>query len=99
MTGPAPADELTALTAPDTGGPHPMDAGPQPLDAILVALGWHNHDLVVRCAEGLTHKAVQKARRGRKITRRMQHKILDAVNSAPDGRRYTMEELFNYRGR
>lgn len=76
-----------------------MEAGLQPLDAILTGLGWHNHDLVVRCPDGLTHKAVQKARRGRKITRRMQHKILEAVNAAPGGRHYALEELFNYRGR
>lgn len=96
-------------TAPDAdAGTHdeglpgensPMEAGVQPLDALMTSLGWHNHELVVRCPAGLTHKAVQKARRGRRITRRMQQKILDAVNAAAGERRYELGALFNYRGR
>lgn len=48
----------------------------------------------------LTHKAVAKARRGRKLTMRMQEKIVRALNAA--GRReppYRRDECFNYRGR
>lgn len=77
-----------------------MNAGLQPLDAIMERQGWTNHDLVVRSVEELTHKVVQKGRKGRRLTRRAQQKILLAVNrAAAEGTQYTLEELFNYRGR
>ena len=100
MTEMAPEADAGAHPEGLPGANSPMDAGVQPLDALMSSLGWHNHELVVRCPAGLTHKAVQKARRGRRITRRMQQKILEAVNAAAgEGRRYGIEELFNYRGR
>jgi hypothetical protein len=77
-----------------------MDAGPQPLDQLMERHGWNNHALVLQSAMALTHKVVQKARRGRKITRRAQQKILAAVNAvAGEKENYRLEDLFNYRGR
>ena len=76
-----------------------MQAGLQPLDSLMERHGWTNHDLVVRSAEDLTHKVVQKGRKGRRLTRRAQQKILLAVNRAAEGTEYKLEELFNYRGR
>lgn len=78
-----------------------MDVGVQPLDAWLSARGLTNHD-VVALAEGtgLTHKQVMKARRGRRLTRRIQEKIVAALNRLPGlSAPVRWEELFTYRGR
>ena len=75
-----------------------MNAGPQPLDALLVRHALANHDLVENSGEHLTHKVVQKARKGRRLTRNAQQKILRAMNRAATAA-YHVEELFNYRGR
>jgi len=79
------------------------DFGPQPLDALLGSLGLDNHDLVAASTEQLTHKQVQKARRGRYVTANVQGKILKALNAAvpvgEDGGKavYGIGQLFNYR--
>lgn len=83
-----------------TANPSGMDVGIQPLDAIMSRHQWSNHDLVVCSPDDLTHKVIQKGRKGRRITRRAQQKILLAVNRAAAGTaQFTVEELFNYRGR
>ena len=61
--------------------PADRDFGPQPLDALLAELGIDNHALVAASTEQLTHKQVQKARKGRYITRNIQGKILAALNA------------------
>lgn len=79
------------------------DFGPQPLDSLLTGLGVDNHALVAASTEQLTHKQVQKARKGRYITINIQRKILKALNSAAppgeDGEKtvYELGQLFNYR--
>ena len=75
-----------------------MEAGPQPLDELMEGAGMRNHDLVAASADGLTHKQVAKARRGRKLTLRLQSKLLSAWNTAR-GEGRELGELFNYRGR
>jgi hypothetical protein len=75
-----------------------MNAGPQPLDAILQERGLSNHQLVVHSGGDLTHKVVQKGRKGRRLTRNAQEKILRAINIATASG-YSLEEVFNYRGR
>ncbi len=59
------------------------DLGPQPLDAILDEIGLSNHQLVALSTEQLTHKQVQKARKGRRISVNIQRKILRALNAFP----------------
>jgi hypothetical protein len=75
--------------------------GLQPLDALMTELGVSNHQLVATCTEPLTHKAVQRARKGRKLTRHMQRRMVDALNtwskSTGADRAWREEELFNYR--
>ncbi len=75
--------------------------GVQPLDALLTQHGVSNHELMaVRPDLFLTHKQIAKARRGRQITRRMQLKVLEAVNSrmAPMlEKELKVGELFNYK--
>lgn len=77
-----------------------MEAGTQPLDAVMMQRRLTNHDLVLAAVgSGLTHKQVAKARRGRRLTMHMQNKIVSALNElvgeiSPVRR----EDCFNYKG-
>jgi hypothetical protein len=75
-----------------------MDAGIQPLDALMNEQGLKNHDLVEASPENLTHKQVNKARHGRKVTFRLQKRILSVWNSLQE-EVFVLEQLFTYRGR
>ena len=80
-----------------------MVMGRQPLDGVLEMRGLNNNAVVAAVVgSGLTHKVVQKARKGRQLTVRAQRKVLAAVNAA--GKlaglpALTHEEAFNYIGR
>ncbi len=80
-----------------------MNAGVQPIDALMEARGLKNHDLVAAGPEnGLTHKEVAKARKGRQLTSHTQRRVLAALNACLKSRELPaaeMAELFNYRGR
>lgn len=71
------------------------DLGPQPLDAILTSWGLTNHDVVDISPEQITHKQVQKARTGRRLTLKMMMKMTRTVNYAIWGR-LTDEEREDY---
>jgi hypothetical protein len=72
------------------------------MDDLLTEHGLVNHDVVA--ADGtlaVTHKVVGKARKGRRLTARMQKKVLQAVNGALGQRGLpptTFAGLFNYVG-
>ena len=77
-----------------------MEMGSQPLDGIMDRLKLSNHDLVAASREQLTHKVVQKGRKGRQLTRRGQEKILRALTAAAgESASFTREQLFTYKGR
>ena len=80
-----------------------MLMGVQPLDALLECRGINNHQVVAAAgSNGLTHKVVQKARKGRQLTGRGQKKVLAAVNAAgklKDFPALKHDEAFNYIGR
>ena len=59
-------------------------------------LGLKNADLVASSTEFLTHKQVNKARRGRRLTVNVQMKILNALNKLSGEKKYRREDLFNY---
>ena len=77
------------------------DFGMQPLDTIMSELAIHNHELVAASTEQLTHKQVQKARKGRRLTKNLQMKVKNAMEKAifarGEERSFTLKELFNYR--
>ena len=83
-----------------------FDYGEQPLEGVMTGVGLSNHDLVAASGEGLTHKQVGRARRGRRLTRKMQEKVVRALNAAgkkgedgmEDGMEYGVKDVFNYRG-
>ncbi|MEQ1747896.1 MAG: hypothetical protein ABL974_00630 [Prosthecobacter sp.] len=76
--------------------------GTQPLEAILIEHALGNHEVVAASPEPLTHKAVQRARKGRRLTDHMQRRITAAVNKAitlqgktPE-REWQVSDLFTY---
>lgn len=83
--------------------PEDMNAGLQPIDALMEGHGLKNHDVVAAAGEsGLTHKEVAKARKGRRLTAHTQRRVLAAVNACLKARELpavALAELFNYRGR
>jgi hypothetical protein len=82
--------------------PVERNLGVQPLDAILTNLGLDNHDLVATSPQFLTHKAVQRARKGRRLTAHMQRRILEALGRAATAAGcapetpWTRSDLFTY---
>ncbi len=82
------------------------DLGDQPLDQMVSAWGLENHDLVEVSTEQLTHKQVQKARKGRRLTLKMMQKVTRAFNVAiwyklnkeqkEQYYEYMHRDLFNY---
>ena len=79
------------------------DLGLQPLDALMTAAGLDNHDIVQACAEPLTHKAVQRARKGRRLTPHMKRRITEALNKAlrqkapeAEASNHRVKDLFTY---
>lgn len=74
--------------------------GPQPLDAILTELALDNHALVAASTEQLTHKQVQKGRKGRRLTPHIQRKIATALTALCQARgierTYRAADLFRY---
>lgn len=57
------------------------DHGLQPLDLLMQEWGLDNHLLVEGCEEQLTHKQVQRARKGRQLTLHSMQKITRALNA------------------
>lgn len=74
--------------------------GTQPIDAVLLELQVSNHDLVASCQIGLTHKTMQRARKGRRLTPKMKLRITETLNQLmrqrSADRQFRMRELFNY---
>jgi len=88
--------DAPAPTAPE------RNLGPQPLEAVMLEHCLGNHDLVAASEEPLTHKAVQRARTGRRLTAHMQRRITTALNKAAAAQGKTLEQewqvsdLFTY---
>ena len=87
-----------ASFAKQSGGkpPQSKEFGVQPLDQIMERLELKNHDVVAASTERLTHKQVNKGRKGRRLTRNVQDKIVAALSSIGD-KTYARSDLFNYK--
>ncbi len=57
-----------------------LDLGPQPLDQLMEEWGLSNNDLVEGSPEQVTHKQIQRARKGRRLTLKMMMKISRTLN-------------------
>lgn len=69
--------------------------GEQPIAAILEEKHLKPHDLVAASSVQMTHKMINRACKGRRLTPNVQNKVLDALNAATGGS-YTLKDLFNY---
>ena len=56
------------------------DLGKQPLDAMMTAWNISNSDMVSVSTEQLTHKQIQRARNGRRLSLKMMQKVNRAYN-------------------
>lgn len=56
------------------------ELGPQPLDAMMTSWNMSNTQIVEVSTEQLTHKQVQRARQGRRLTLKMMQKVNRAYN-------------------
>lgn len=80
--------------------------GPQPIEALMTSWALDNHQLVEHSVEQITHKQVQRARKGRQLTLHSMQKITRTLNEAvsalfPKELRvhftpYQHRQLFNY---
>ena len=75
--------------------------GVQPMDALMTEHAVNNHELVVASTEPMTHKAVVRARKGRKLTPHMQRRMVAALNTILKQRgselAFSLSDLFNYK--
>lgn len=69
--------------------------GPQPIAEIMASLGLKASDLVAVSTQQITHKMVNRACKGRRLTLNVQCKIRDALNQAA-GKHFSLRDLFNY---
>ena len=69
--------------------------GPQPVGNLLTKHRLSAHDLVTASTEQITHKMVNRAIRGRRLTPNVMAKIRNALNRAADAS-YTLADLFTY---
>jgi hypothetical protein len=53
------------------------------------------HDLVAASTEQITHKMVSRGCKGRRLTKNIQRKLLNALNTA-SGNVYSLADLFTY---
>jgi hypothetical protein len=69
--------------------------GPQPIGNVMAKRNLKPHDLVAASTEQLTHKMVQRAVKGRRLTDKTKRKVIAAIQLAA-GFEFSAEQLFNY---
>ena len=72
------------------------DLGEQPLAREMAARNLEPKDLVAASSSQLTHKMVQRAMKGRRLTRNTMDKVVQAFQAAAKVE-LRADELFNYR--
>ena len=75
--------------------------GMQPMDTLMTENAVNNHDVVAASTEPMTHKAVVRARKGRRLTPHMQRRMVVALNTVLKQRgtetALSLADLFNYK--
>jgi hypothetical protein len=92
-------DDAGAAVDADDDSPS-MNMGVQPIDAVITEHGLKNHDVMQMNRGGLTHKQVNKARKGRRLTPKIKVRVTEALNAALKQRgvekQFVPKDLFNY---
>ena len=71
------------------------DFGIQPITRLMIEHGLKPNDLVRNSTEQLTHKMVNRAAKGRRLTLHIQRKVMNALNKAT-GKKYKLKDIFSY---
>ena len=69
--------------------------GRQPIADVMESLQLKPNDLVVASPQQLTHKMVQRAIKGRRLTDNTKSKVIAALEAATQ-KSFSHNELFNY---
>ncbi len=69
--------------------------GEQPVAQLMRTHGLSSHDLVAASSEQITHKMVSRACKGRRLTPKVQGKIVRALEAAT-ATSYSISDLFTY---
>lgn len=64
------------------------------LDRMMKQFNLSNHDLVRVSTQQLTHKMVQKGRKGKRLTPNVQQKIFNALKTALPEQNFRLQDLF-----
>ena len=71
------------------------DLGEQPIAGIISEKNLKSHDIVNASTEQVTYKMISRAVKGRRLSPKVQNKILRAINILT-GNRYSLKDIFNY---
>ncbi|MFA6129963.1 MAG: hypothetical protein WC731_03145 [Candidatus Omnitrophota bacterium] len=71
------------------------DLGPQPIAKLMAEHNFKPTDLVNNSTEQLTYKMINRAVKGRRLTPKIQRRVLNALNKAAS-KQYQLKDLFNY---
>jgi hypothetical protein len=69
--------------------------GLQPLAGLMTEHGLKPTDLVSHSTKQLTHKMVSRAMKGRRLTPKIQYRVMSALNKSAS-KEYSLKDLFNY---
>ena len=69
--------------------------GEQPIKQIILQHNLKPHDIVAASTEQLTHLMIKRACKGRRLTKQVQTKVLNALNLAAN-KTYGLKDLFKY---
>ena len=69
--------------------------GDQPIARIMAEHELKASDIVAASTEQMTYKMILKACKGRKLTTKVQEKVLNALNKVT-GKSYSLKDIFTY---
>jgi len=75
-----------------------LNLGIQPLDSLMIKNEWTNNFIVKNSLSQLTHKQIQKGRKGRRLTTKIQDRILESINICLFPDKVEISDLFTYYG-
>jgi len=71
------------------------DLGEQPIKQIILEYNLKPHDIVAASTEQITHLMIKRASKGRRLTKPVRIKVLNALNKATS-KSFGLSDLFNY---
>jgi len=69
--------------------------GEQPIAQIMLVHNLKPHEIVAASTEQITHLMIKRAGKGRRLTKHVQIKVLNALNKVTN-KSFGLKDLFNY---